>query len=82
MTQFLTILLNILVRSAFLGAVLYGGWNFGVTKFFTEAPLVTLWDGIVVMAALQSLLLFTLRPVHKELVPIYIPHDEDGNKEQ
>ncbi len=71
--QIVTIFINIFVRAALLGVVLMTGWNYGVVKFFTEAPQVGLIESFAVLFAFQTLAVFVLRPMRTETVPIYIP---------
>lgn len=72
---FIMILASIFIRAALLGTLLMGAWNFGVTKFFTEAPQVGLLESFYVLFAYQALSLFLARPINREFVPIYLPMD-------
>ena len=73
--QLLSIILNLLLRAILLGPVLWAGWNYGVVNFFPEAPLVDWLSAMIFLGALQTLLVFLIRPVHRELLPVYIPTD-------
>jgi len=81
MKNFLNTIVNILAHSAFLGPVLYLGWNFALVKFIPVAPKVELLDAMALLGALQTLLIFTIRPVRQEILPIYVPASERAPNE-
>ncbi len=70
------IIVNIylLVRQTLiLAPVVWLGWNFGVTQFVPVAPHIALFDAIVLIFSVQTLLVYLLRPVHKEYIAVYYP---------
>ncbi len=75
MRRILETFIHITIRTAFLFPVLWAGWNWGVTHFFTALTQVKPVDALVVVAAYQILAVYTLRPMVKEYIPVYIPVD-------
>lgn len=82
-----SILIAVLIRTVFLSPALWLGWNYGVTQFFENIKTIEWADAIILLGALQTLSLFTLRPISKEvqvLPVVYSPNllkDIDGEPE-
>ncbi len=78
----LSILVNLLIRSAFLGVLLMVGWNYGITAFFTQAPQVGLIESMLVLFVLQAHAVYIMRPIHTQMFPIYLPAESYTNKNE
>lgn len=61
---------RIVVNVAWLSFVLFYGWNFGVKKFFPLAPTVSVLDCMTLLGMAEMLLVYMIRPIHREFIPI------------
>lgn len=77
---YFSVLMHMVLVTAFASPVLYFGWNYGLNHFVNFTSAITWWDAIVALFTLQLVPFVMVRRVEVKYLPV--PYDYFNEHEQ